>query len=104
MQGSDFHFFHIWKFGTSHKAHTNGKLCFLHTLQLDGGKRGSWLKDIQRSLQDILSSKLDAARREAALGLSAVLSQTFGLEWAMETQDSTKFLMLWLRLVVVVSE
>ena len=61
----------------------------------------SWLKDISIGLTDIFSSKLDPARKGSALRLSAVLSQGFGMEWAL--RNGSKFLLLCVHLVVVVS-
>lgn len=60
------------------------------------------MKELSVGLTDIFSSKIDSGRRESALSLSGSLCHVFGIEWAV--QNGTKFLLLWLHLVVVVSE
>jgi len=75
-------------------------VCCCH--QLDTTRCDSWLKDLSAGLADIFSSRVDPGRKEAALGLSAALCHYFGIEWAL--REGEKFLLLWLYLVVVVSE
>lgn len=70
-------------------------------IQFDRSKHDPWLKDVYLGLADIFSSRLDSRRRELALRLSAILSQIFGLDWAVQSEP--RFLLLWLHLVVVVS-
>jgi len=58
---------------------------------------------VRGGLRDIFYSKLDQQKRDAAIHLSATLSELFGLDWAVGGKRENKFLNLWLHLIAVVS-
>jgi hypothetical protein len=64
-----------------------------------------WLKLVATGLRDILQSRVDATKQQAAIHLAALLTQQFSLKWALlsatDVSKKSSFLCLLIQLVSV---